>query len=170
MKRACRTLATCLPLALLLAGVTAACADAPSEDPAAHGWILFEPDDVAWQPAPPSLLPGAKVAVLEGDPSKEGFFTMRLFLPDGYRVLPHWHTKEERVTVLSGTLHLGHGDTFDPAQAKPLPAGSYSSMPPNMTHFGWASGDTVLQLSTIGPWQIVYLNPEDDPRRATKAD
>jgi hypothetical protein len=128
------------------------------------GWALYVPSDVSWQPGPSSLAPGAKIAILEGDPSKEGFFTMRLLLPDGYRVNPHWHPKVERLTIISGTLNLGTGDRFDAAATKPLPAGTYSSMPPKMTHFATTTGETVLQLSSIGPWQIIYVDPADDPR------
>lgn len=155
-------LAACVA-SLGVAGVLVA-AEPETPPPVEGAWALYEPDAIEWKPAPASLRPGAKIAVLEGDPAKEGFFTMRLLLPDGYRVDPHWHPKAERVTVISGTLHLGHGDRFDPAKAKALPAGTYSSMPPGMTHFGWASGETVLQLSSIGPWRIVYVNPVDDPR------
>lgn len=136
-------------------------------DDDASGWNLHEPSRIAWRAAE-NLPPGAQVAVLEGDPSKEGFFTMRLKMPDGYRVPPHWHGKDERVTVLSGTLNLGHGDTFDPRNTKALGPGSYSSMPPKMTHFGWMTGETILQLSTLGPWSITYVHPEDDPRQKTK--
>jgi hypothetical protein len=79
---------------------------------------------------------------------------MRIRMPDGYRVPPHWHPKQERVTVLSGILNLGSGDTFDTKKVKALEAGTYSSMPPKMTHFAWMTGETVLQLSTLGPWSI----------------
>ena len=138
-------------------------ADALADEAASH-WNLQEPSRIAWRPAD-NLPPGAQVAVLEGDPKKEGFFTMRIKMPDGYRVPPHWHAKEERVTVLSGTLNLAHGDTFDATKAKPLGPGTYSSMPPKMTHFAWMTGETVLQLSTLGPWTITYVHPEDDPRK-----
>lgn len=127
-------------------------------------WELFEPDHISWRDGPPSLLAGAKMAILEGDPTKEGFFTMRLKLPDGYRVLPHWHPKTERLTIISGTLNLGTADHFDPKATQTLPAGTYSSMPPKMAHFAWMSGETVLQLSSIGPWEVVYVNSADDPR------
>jgi hypothetical protein len=110
------------------------------------------------------MLPGAKMAILEGDPSKEGLFTMRLKLPDGYRVFPHWHPKTERLTIISGTVNLGAGDRFDPKATQALAAGTYSSMPPKMTHFAWMKGETILQLSSIGPWEIIYVNPSDDPR------
>jgi len=127
-------------------------------------WDLFKPDQIAWRDGPPSLQPGAKMAILEGDPEREGFFTMRLKLPDGYRVLPHWHPKTERLTIIQGVVNLGTGDRFDEKATQPLVAGTYSSMPPKMTHFAWMKGETILQLSSEGPWQVVYVNPADDPR------
>jgi hypothetical protein len=144
---------------LTVLAVSNARAEAP-----AKGWILYEPANIQWRAAD-SLPAGAQIAVLDGDPSTEGVFTMRIKMPDGYRVPPHWHAQQERVTVLSGTLHLGHGDAFDERAAKALPVGTYSSMPAEMTHFAWMSGETVLQLSSMGPWTITYVNPADDPRK-----
>ena len=83
---------------------------------------------------PDSLAPGAKMAV------QDGFFTIRLLLPEGYRVAPHWHPKIERLTIISGVVNLGAGDTFDMAATKALPAGTYSAMPPKMTHYTWMTG------------------------------
>jgi quercetin dioxygenase-like cupin family protein len=128
---------------------------------------VYTTDQVTWQPGPPSLLPGAQMAVLEGDPTKPGFFAMRLRFPDGFRIMPHTHPKQERVTVISGTLNLGNGATFDKAAARPLPAGSYSTMTPGMQHFGFATGLTEIQLAAMGPWVINYVNPADDPRKAS---
>jgi uncharacterized protein DUF4437 len=125
---------------------------------------IFPAGAVEWQPGPSSLAPGTKSAVLEGDPTKEGLFTMRLWMPDGFQVKPHWHPAVEHVTVIEGTLNLGMGDTFDPANTKALAAGSFSFMPPKMHHFAWTKGDTILQLHGLGPWQVNYLNPADDPR------
>ena len=127
-------------------------------------WALYVPSEMTWKAGPESLPPGAKMAILEGDPAQDGFFTMRLLLPDGYRVAPHWHPKAERLTIISGTVNLGTGDRFDAAATRALPAGTYSSMPPKMTHFAWMSGETVLQLSSIGPWRVIYVAPADDPR------
>jgi hypothetical protein len=142
----------------IVIGVSSAgTADAPP------AWVLHEPATIEWRVAE-TLPPGAMIAVLEGDPAQPGFFTMRIKMPDGYRVPAHWHSQQERVTVISGMLNLGSGDGFDPSATKALPAGTYSSMPPHMTHFGWMTGETVLQLSTIGPWTITYVNPADDPR------
>jgi quercetin dioxygenase-like cupin family protein len=129
---------------------------------------MYAPNQIKWEPGPPSLLPGAEMAVLEGDPGKPGFFAMRLRFPDGYRVMPHWHPKQERVTILSGTLNLGMGDTYDASKTHALTAGSYSTMPAGMRHFANAKGVTELQLATNGPWGIHYVNRADDPRKAGK--
>lgn len=105
------------------------------------------------------------MAVLEGDPSREGPFVLRIKLPDGFRVMPHTHPKDERVTVISGTLYLGEGDKFDEKSGKGVPAGSYVRTAAGMKHFGWVKGETVLQLHGEGPWAIEYVDPKDDPRR-----
>jgi quercetin dioxygenase-like cupin family protein len=142
----------------------------PVESPApgheTGGATLFLPAEVKWREGPPSLPKGAMVAVLEGDPAREGPFVVRFKMPDGYRVPPHTHPKAERVTVLSGTFHLGMGAKFDPKAARPMPAGAYGSWPAGMEHFAWAEGETVIQLHGEGPWSIRYVNPEDDPRNA----
>lgn len=131
-----------------------------------HG--IVTPEKIVWKDGPPSLPAGARFAVLEGDPAKEGYFAMRLLLPDGYQIPPHTHPNVERLTIVSGTFHLGHGDRFDKGGATALPAGSYSFMEPGMKHFAWAEGRTVVQLTTVGPWAINYVNPADDPRQRAK--
>jgi hypothetical protein len=137
--------------------------------PDGHGDAnLFLPAQIAWKDGPASLPPGAKVAVLEGDPQKAGPFVMRLQLPDGYRIPPHVHPKPERITVISGTFHFGMGDTFDPKAGRALPAGAFGTWPAGMKHFVWVTGETVVQLHGNGPWQITYLNPSDDPRNPKK--
>lgn len=150
-------------IALLVLIPSGRSADATAAD---ARWELFTPDRITWRDGPSSLAPGAKMAILEGDPTKEGLFTMRLKVPDGYRVLPHWHPKTERLTILQGIVHLGMGDRFDPDTTQALTPGTYSAMPPKMTHFAWMEGETILQLSSIGPWEVVYVNPADDPRRS----
>jgi hypothetical protein len=131
-----------------------------------HG--LFRPADVKWMDAPNALPSGAKLAVLEGDPFKPGLYTMRLQAPDGYKIPPHFHKRVEHVTVVSGTFNLGMGDKFDDKAGQPMPAGTFGFLPPMMKHFAWATGETVIQLHGMGPWEIVYVNPADDPRGAKK--
>ncbi len=125
---------------------------------------LHRPDRLKWQDGPPSLPPGAKIAVLEGDPSKPGPFVFRVKVPDGYRIPPHTHPKPERVTIISGTFYLGMGEKFDQAKGEALPAGTYGLWPAGMKHYVWVKGETIVQFHGNGPWEIRYLNPADDPR------
>ena len=127
---------------------------------------IYAPDQITWKEGPASLPAGARVAVLEGDPAKTGFFTLRLRLPDGYRIPPHWHPKVEHVTVISGTLNLGMGRTFDQSATRALSAGTFGFWPAGMNHFAWAKEETIIQLHGFGPWVINYINPADDPRNA----
>ena len=124
-----------------------------SHSPAASH-AIHTPDSIEWKPGPPSLPPGAKIAILEGDPSQEGFFTMRVWMPDGYSVPPHIHPAVEHVTVMSGTLHFGMGEKFDKSATQPLPAGTFGYWPAGMKHFAWVEGETIPQVHGMGPWGI----------------
>jgi quercetin dioxygenase-like cupin family protein len=139
-------------------------AAALSEDEATdHGF--FAANEVKWGAGPPSLPSGAKAAVLEGDPTKAGLFTMRLSLPDGYQIKPHTHPAFEHITVISGTFNLGMGEKFDTTKGKALETGAFAYLAPKTNHYAWSKGETVIQLHGEGPWQINYLNPADDPRK-----
>jgi quercetin dioxygenase-like cupin family protein len=126
---------------------------------------VIAPNDVKWGPASKALPAGAEAAVLFGDPTKEGFFALRLKLPAGYAIPPHMHPALEVDTVISGTVKLGMGETADRSAAKAIPAGSFFALPADMAHFAYFDEETVLQLTTNGPWGIKYINPADDPRK-----
>ena len=140
-------------------------ADEQQASPAANVQIVSSPSDVKWGPAPPVVAKGAQAAVLDGDPFKDGSsYTLRLKMPDGYRIAPHWHPTDENVTVISGTLGAGMGDKFDPAAGKFLKPGGFVCMPKGMHHYAWAKGPTIVQVHGIGPFAFTYVNPADDPR------
>lgn len=130
---------------------------------AGEGHVMVTPDQLEWTGIA-SMAPGAEMAVIEGDLSQEEPFTFRLKLPADYEIDPHIHPAYERVTVLSGTLHFAHGDTFDREKTTALPAGGVAIMPPGAPMFGYTEEETVIQLHGTGPWGIEYVNPEDDPR------
>lgn len=114
---------------------------------AGHPQNAFLPGQIQWGPAPPFVSPGATFAVLEGDPTAStGDFTIRLKMPAGYKIAPHWHPKRENVTVVSGTLKLGMGDTFDTSKMTDMPAGSFGYLDPDMHHYVMASGETIVQV------------------------
>jgi quercetin dioxygenase-like cupin family protein len=162
-----RVLAVTATLAALAVGLSAqhptgtAGAKAPPH-------ILLTPAEATWGPAPPGLPAGAEVAVLEGDPSQPGPFTMRAKLPAGYRIAPHWHPQDEHVTVLEGTFLMGMGESFSEGSLKSLDVGGFAVMPKGTRHFAATKGDTLIQIHGIGPWGINYVNPSDDPRNLKK--
>jgi hypothetical protein len=125
---------------------------------------VHRPDDLNWQKGPPSLPPGAQIAVLEGDPTKEAPFVFRVKVPDGYRIPPHTHPRPERVTIISGKFYIGMGEKFALSKGQEMPGGTYGTWPAGMKHFVWVKGETVVQFHGEGPWQIHYVNPNDDPR------
>ena len=148
----------------LIAAVAVAAAAATAAAGTMDGHTVVSPQEIEWGPAPAVLPPGAEAAVLFGDPSKEGLFALRLKLPEGYAVPPHMHPVDEVVTVISGTFRLGMGKTADQGQARALPAGSFFALPPDMSHYVFIDEETIIQISTVGPWGLTYVNPEDDPR------
>ena len=132
--------------------------------------IAVSPNDVVWRPASPKLPPGAQFAVLAGDPSIPGApYVFRAKLPDGYSVPPHWHPMDENVTVISGTFMLGYGERFDSAATRALAASSYAMLPAKMPHYNVMKGETILQFHGIGPYDIQYVNPADDPTKKQPA-
>jgi len=126
--------------------------------------VMVTPAQIVWGDAPPFLKKGAKFVVLSGDPGAPGPFAIRLKIPAGYRIAPHWHPTDENVTVIAGTFSLGMGEKFDQASAKTLPPGGYAVLPAEMRHFAWSKGGATVQVNGIGPFAITYVNPSDDPR------
>ena len=112
----------------------------------------------------PSIPKEIQVAIVYGDPNKDGPHVMRIRMPAGSKIAPHWHPINENITVLSGSMYAGHGDKFDQKNSAYLPAGSFASIPAKNHHYAWVTEDTILQLNNFGRWQIIYVNPKDDPR------
>lgn len=123
--------------------------------------------DLKWGPAPPFFPKGAQFVVLNGDPSREGVYTVRLMMPAGYYIAPHTHPTDEHVTIISGALRLGMGDTEDTTKAMTLKQGGFVTAGANMHHFARAMEPTVVQVHGQGPFAITYINAKDDPRTAT---
>jgi quercetin dioxygenase-like cupin family protein len=152
-----------VPFAFVLSMVApTALADAPM--------AMFTPGDIKWGDAPPVFPKGAKMAVLYGDPSKAGeLFIVRLKMPAGYKIPAHWHPTDENVTVVSGTFNMGMGDKLDPAKTKAFPAGSFAVAPAKVNHFALAKTAAIVEVSAIGPFAMTYVNPDDDPTKASTA-
>jgi hypothetical protein len=130
--------------------------------------VVALPEELKWAPAPAILPPGARLAVIEGDPGSASEFTMRLWMPANYRIPPHFHRATEHVTVVQGTFFVGMGEEFNVKGGKRLPIGSFGALPAGMRHFAWTEGETIIQLHGVGPWGLTYVNATDDPTGKTR--
>jgi quercetin dioxygenase-like cupin family protein len=162
MRFALLLIAAILPLGALAAQESQSSSTQPRQ---AH---VFTPEQLTWGPAPAILPAGARLAVLDGDPSKAGPYTMRLSMPAGYRIPPHFHQADEHVTVISGAFQVGMGDTFDEGKLTTLAPGTFGVIPPGMRHFARADKATVIQLHGVGPWGLTYINPADQPNATSR--
>jgi hypothetical protein len=127
--------------------------------------VVVPADKVQWGPAPPALPTGAQIAVLEGNPAEKGSVTLRLRFPANYNIPAHWHSMTERITVLSGTFHVGMGDKLDRQASQTLEPGGFVSLPASMHHFAWTATPTVVQINLEGPFDLFYVNPADNPQQ-----
>jgi anti-sigma factor ChrR (cupin superfamily) len=135
---------------------------ASAQGPGAHS--MFMPDQLQWKDVP-ALGPGIKLALIEGPMNEAVPFIVRIKFPAGAKVPPHWHPAIEHVTVMSGTFNIGVGDTFDDSKVMQFPTGSVTIMQPKTTHFAFFREETILQVHGVGPWEVIYVNPADDPRK-----
>ena len=149
---------TLIFVTLLSVGVGVLLTASPPETPQSAGLppgtIQVPGGTGLWGPAPPSVPADSQMMLLEGNPAEKGFFTMRVRLSAGTRLQPHWHPREERVTILSGLARVGFGDTFDEARMASFGPGSFYLNPPKSHHYVWIVEDTEMQLTGMGPWEL----------------
>jgi quercetin dioxygenase-like cupin family protein len=128
------------------------------------------PEDVDWKPFP-AFPPGARLAVLVGEPTQAGPYLIRVKVPSGVKLMPHKHPEDRIYTVISGVFYVGLGDRFDAEDLKAYPPGSVVVLPGNTWHFHWAkSGEYVTQVTAIGPLGLEYKEADDDPRNAAQSN
>ena len=134
----------------------------PARCEAAFKAIL--PEAVDWQPFA-AFPPSVRLAVIVGQPSEPGPYTIRVKVPGGVKLMPHRHPEDRIYTVISGVFYIGLGDEFDADKLEAYPPGALIVLPGDTSHFHWAkSGDYVTQVTAIGPLGLEYVNPKDDPR------
>ncbi len=122
------------------------------------------PEDIDWEPFP-SFPPSARLAVVVGHPSEPGPYVVRVKLPSGVKLMPHWHHEDRVYVVMSGVFYIGLGDEFDEAKLAAYPPGAVVVLPGGTRHFHWAkSGEYITQVTATGPISLEYVNPHDDPR------
>jgi len=148
-----------------LAGAPRLMAQQPA-DHAAKGDPASRADKLAWAPAPPIFPAGAQMVVLQGDPAADGILTVRLKFPNNYVIPAHWHPTDEYVTVIKGNFLVGLGDKFSKDALLPaMQPGDFITAPARMNHFAMAQGETIVQVHMMGPFQLTYADPKDDPTK-----
>jgi quercetin dioxygenase-like cupin family protein len=130
---------------------------------AASKMVATRGGDVAWSDS--GLIPGVTLAVLNGNPGQQGHYVLRLKFPPNTRMPAHWHPNAEYATILTGALQIGMGDKEDSAALQQYAAGSFFVVPPKMPHYGKSQDETIIELSGPGPYEVVFVNPADDPRK-----
>ena len=143
--------------------IIAATLVAQSSVVAADTPLVRSAKEVKWGAPPPVFPPGAKFAVIAGDPATTGLVTVRFEMPAGYKIPPHFHPTDEHVTVLKGSFSLGMGDVIDEAHALTLSPGGYAVAMANMHHYAYTTTGATIQVHMQGPFAITYVNPADDP-------
>jgi quercetin dioxygenase-like cupin family protein len=150
-------------LAAALALAAAQSAQKMAAPPAADHHSINE-GDIKWGPAPPVFAPGAQMAVMDGNPGAAGTFVIRLKMPAGYKIMPHWHPTQENVTVISGTFQYGMGDNLTPAAMTTLSPGGFVALGAKAHHYAMAKTASVVQVTAMGPFKLTYVHPADDPQ------
>ena len=131
----------------------------------AQGPVIVTPDQLAWKP----LIPGVEMAVVSGDPNKKGgLYVIRIRTKGEVRVPPHWHRTDENVTVLAGAFLVARGEKYDASRLIELKPGAHYLMPATKPHFGLHKAGNVVEVYGEGPFTPTFVNPQDDPNKATK--
>jgi len=124
-------------------------------------------EDINWKPFA-AFPPSVRLAVIVGNPSEAGPYTIRVRVPRGVKLMPHRHPEDRVYTVISGVFYIGLGEDFDPNKLNAYPPGSVIVLPGNTSHFHWAkSSEYVTQVAAIGPLGLEYVSANDDPRNHT---
>lgn len=135
---------------LILAGALVAAVTGATIAAAAGGTVLLAPSAMHWV-AGTGPAKGTSAVVFVGDPNKAGTAIIRVKMPDGYVNQPHYHAHPEYITVVSGALLFGIGDTVNKSKGTTLPTGSFIMVPAGIHHWSIAMGETVEQIGGEGP-------------------
>ncbi len=153
-----RMLAFFVALAVAVMLVALSLAEEAKKASAAPAHEIVHSTDLKWTP----LIKGSEMAVVSGDPNKEGEpFVIRIREADGAKVPPHWHHADEYLTVLKGTFLVGMGETYDKSKLQTVNVGNFLFIPKEMRHFANCKGETIVQVHGIGPFKVNWVNPAE---------
>jgi quercetin dioxygenase-like cupin family protein len=119
--------------------------------------IQLAAEKLQWTAGSPTMPPGTRISVLEGNPREPGLFTIRLEVPAGSRIAPHWHPRDERVTVLSGAVAVGFGDRVDDKATTRFSADAFYVNPAQSHHYVLFPEASIVQITGEGPWELHFV-------------
>jgi quercetin dioxygenase-like cupin family protein len=126
--------------------------------PAGEVQHVVRSDEIQWQACPPGLPPGCEITILEGNPKQADLFSVRFNSTQLLYLPAHTHPKDERVTILKGSVAVAFGKDAKRADAKEFGAGDYYVNARNAVHSVWVEKGTILQITGIGPWRVDYVD------------
>jgi hypothetical protein len=119
---------------------------------ASSALTVVKPGQEVWTAQPDKT----SMAILYGDPSRPGYYAMRIKLPPYWSEAPHYHLEAENVVLLSGIAYLGTGTAFDKSKAVKYAAGTFVSIPAHLAHYAFTtSAGAVIQVDGIGPFRQI---------------
>jgi quercetin dioxygenase-like cupin family protein len=115
-------------------------------------------DELTWKATEGNKL-GVETAVVEGDPSKAGYYLTVNHFPAGVMSRPHYHPDERYIIVLKGTWYTDEGNVFQPNKAVPLKPGDFMRHPKGGPHYdGALDEDTWVAISGYGPTKATVID------------
>src|SRR5712692_7796017 len=115
-------------------------------------------DKLQWRPTEGNTL-GVQTAVLEGDPSKPGFYLTINKFPPGVMSRPHTHPDERHCIVIRGTWYTGEGKDWTPEKTVGLKPGDYMRHPSGGLHYdGGLDEEVLVAISGYGPTRADVLD------------
>ena len=121
-------------------------------------FVRVQFDKLTWRPTEGNKL-GVETAVVEGDPSKPGYYLTINHFPAGVMSRPHYHPDERYVIVLRGTWRTDEGEVFRPKETIPLKPGDFMRHPKGGPHYdGALEEDTWVAISGYGPTKATVID------------
>ncbi|MDH5179019.1 MAG: cupin domain-containing protein [Gammaproteobacteria bacterium] len=114
--------------------------------------------DIPWKSCPPHLPKNCEIAILSGHPKQPDMFTVRFRAPEEMYMSAHTHPKDERVTLLQGTVRVAFGEGATREEARVFGPGDYYINKRGAVHKVWIEKGAVLQITGIGPWEVHFVD------------
>ncbi len=126
------------------------------------GAVQANMDDMYYHTAPKPF-PPVPMVILEGEPFKEGIYTFRIKVPAHQKIPLHWHSKDERVTLIKGEICIGFSDEMDYIKGNCMKEGGFYINPKNVNHYLWTKDEeTILQVTGEGAWNMTMVKKQGE--------